>query len=132
MASNPETDKVLGIVYSISNEKSSVEATGLIGITKHFSKVNPSACSALNDIVLVKTEKELLMFFALMVFKFDPDCLISYDQEKKGLYYLVNRASSHGMNYCEMLSRSQLELDYLYEVVVFTDFELLKSTFLTR
>ena len=71
---------------------------------------------------MVKSEKDLLVFFALLVFKFDPDCLISYDQEKKGFYYMVNRAAANGLNYCEILSRCQLELDYLYEVVVFADF----------
>jgi hypothetical protein len=64
----------------------------------------------------------LLLFFALLVFKFDPDLLISYDQEIKGVYYLVNRAAVHGINYCEMLSRSMSELDYIYDVVIFTNF----------
>lgn len=128
-ASNAATDKVVGIVYSISNERSAFEATGLIGVKKLFLRTE---CAALNDIVLVRDERDVLLFFALLVFKFDPDCLISYDQEKKGLYYLVNRAAYNGINYCEMLSRCLDDLDYLYDVVVFTDFELVKSTFLTK
>lgn len=131
-ASNAESDKLIGIVYSISNEKSAGVATGLVGLAKYFSSVDPSRCPKLNDLVLVKTEKDLLLFFALLVFKFDPDCLVSYDQEKKGLYYLVNRAAANGLNYCEMLGRAHLELDYIYDVVVFADFELLKSTFLRK
>jgi DNA polymerase elongation subunit (family B) len=101
-------------------------------VAKYFSKLDLRRTNKINDIIIVKDERNLLLFFALLVFKFDPDLLISYDHEAKGIYYLVNRAVIQGINYCEMLSRSLIELDYIYDAVVFTDFEIIKSTFLTK
>lgn len=78
---------------------------GLVALSKFFKQMDMSKADKIHDIMFVKDEKDVLMMFALLVFKFDPDLLISYDQEKKGIYYLVNRGAAHSLNYCELLSR---------------------------
>ena len=59
----------------------------------------------------MKDEKSLLLLFALITFKTDPDLLVSYDHEKKGIYYLIVRGYHYKLNYCDLLGRSLLELD---------------------
>ena len=84
----------------------------------------------IDDIFLVADEKSLLMTFALLVFKIDPDLLVSYDHEKKGIYYLVMRAYAHKLNYCNLLGRALEDLDDLFDIVTFKDFKMVRSTFL--
>ena len=60
-----------------------------------------------------------------MVVRIDVDLLVSYDQEKRGLYYLLIRAINHGIHLTEILSRA-CNLEDALEFINFKDFLVLK------
>jgi DNA polymerase elongation subunit (family B) len=54
----------------------------------------------------VKSELGVLQMFINLVIRIDVDLLIAYDQEKRGIYYLLIRAIQYGIDLIDVLSRS--------------------------
>lgn len=58
-----------------------------------------------DDIFVVKNEYGLLSLLISCIFRLDPDLLVTYDQEKRGIRYLSQRGYSYGINFQSLISR---------------------------
>jgi hypothetical protein len=73
----------------------------------------------------------LLSLLINIVFRVDVDIFVSWDMEKKGLRYLLQRGIMNDINMSECLSRSN-DLEHLFEHINFIDYKSIKETFLKR
>lgn len=83
-----------------------------------------------DDIFMVKNEFQLLSMMILIIARIDPDFLVSFDLEKRGIRYLCQRGFAHGVDFASMVSRA-CELDDLFQFLNFREFQVVKATFLT-
>lgn len=56
-----------------------------------------------------------------IICRIDPDFLVTFDQEKRGIRYLTQRGFVNGINFQSLISRS-CELDEIFEFMNFKDF----------
>lgn len=75
-----------------------------------------------NDILVVRSEDDLLALFILLVFKIDPDIVASYDVEKTSLNYLATRSWGKNIDIFNFISRSPKDIDCMFEFIQFEDF----------
>lgn len=59
-----------------------------------------------DDIYFVKNEYDLLSMIISIISRVDPDILVTFDQEKRGIRYLTQRGFAHGLNFAALISRS--------------------------
>jgi DNA polymerase elongation subunit (family B) len=51
-----------------------------------------------DEVFMVKAELGIIQLFINLVIRIDVDLLISYDQEKRGIYYLLMRSIQYGID----------------------------------
>lgn len=101
---NPENDPIVCLVYDIANfKKYDFRVKGMILVEKYYTNFD---MLEIDDLFVVKDEQALLTIFINIVFRIDPDLLISYDQQKKGIRYMTQRGFNWGMNLQQLLSRT--------------------------
>jgi hypothetical protein len=81
--------------------------------------------------MVVENESGLLSLFVSIVFRVDVDLFMSWDMEKKGIRYLLQRGILNGMNIATCLSRVS-DLEDIFEHINFTSFTSLKETHLRK
>jgi DNA polymerase elongation subunit (family B) len=59
-----------------------------------------------DEVFCVKNELGILQLLINLIIRVDVDLLIAYDQEKRGIYYLLMRSIQYGIDLCDVLSRS--------------------------
>ena len=82
-----------------------------------------------DDVMSVEDQYGLLSLFINNVFRIDPDIFMSWDMEKKGIRYLLQRGVINGINMAACLSRVS-DLQDLFQYINFTNFTCLKQTYL--
>lgn len=102
---NPEKHPILGIVFDIYNEQSpSQSIRGAIILEKYANNIGK--VNFLDEIFVVAEERGLLSMLINIVFRVDIDIFLSWDMEKKGIRYLLQRGIENGINMSACLSRT--------------------------
>jgi len=85
----------------------------------------------LDEVIVVKDERSLFSMLISIVFRVDVDIFISWDMEKKGVRYLMQRGAANGINIVSCLSRTN-DFEDVFEHINLIDFKTIKETYLTR
>ena len=106
---NPEFDAIKAIFYCLDGYCSGKEMNNLSGIIVCIDKPSISYIKQGVQILLVKTEMEILEEFLRKVREFDPDIFAGYEIETASWGYLIQRGYFFNLNLNNALSRMPTE-----------------------
>lgn len=86
------------------NEKNPIQSIRTAIITEKYAS-NLKDAFLFDDVMVVESESGILSLFISVVFRLDVDLFVSWDMEKRGLRYLLQRGIANEINMAACLSR---------------------------
>lgn len=110
---DPEKDEIICFSIQTRNFKDYRRVFKSLILVEKFVHKESLQVWEYDDIHFVKNEYDLLSMVISVICRLDPDLLVTYDQEKRGIRYLTQRGFAYGINFQSLISRS-CELDELF------------------
>jgi DNA polymerase elongation subunit (family B) len=102
---DPEKHPIFAIIYEIYNEQAPAELVrGIIVREKDIG--GEWLWDGFGEVWAVPDERAILSVLVNLVFRVDPDILMTWDMERRGIRYLAERGIAHGINIANCLSRA--------------------------
>lgn len=127
---NPEKHQIASVVFELYNEQSPSQSIRGAILQQRYAG-SAGRLESFDEVFVVKEERGVLSLLINIVFRADVDIFMSWDMEKRGIRYLLERGIANNINMAACLSRTN-DLEDLFEHINFIDYQSLKETHLRR
>lgn len=127
---DPEKHQIVGVVFELYNEQSPSQSIKGVLLQQRYAR-SVGSLANFDEVFVVREERGILSMLINIVFRVDVDIFMSWDMEKKGVRYLLERGIVNNINVASCLSRTN-DLEDLFEHINFIEYESLKETHLRR
>lgn len=110
----------MGVVFDLYNEQSPSQSIKGVLLQQRYARSIGSLAN-FDEVFVVREERGILSMLINIVFRVDVDIFMSWDMEKKGVRYLLERGIANNINVASCLSRTN-DLEDLFEHINFIEY----------
>ncbi|EGR33649.1 hypothetical protein IMG5_047210 [Ichthyophthirius multifiliis] len=119
---NPQNDQIFLIIFSVQNQKHNFQQKKIKNVKKQYLYIYIEINESISEILIVRSETDLIKLLILIVQKIDPDILCGWDTEQQSLGYIIQRCETLGIQISDYLSRCPSNIIDLLNVLQQSEF----------